>query len=90
MPADMLVIGAFAFVIGFLVASGLALYWWRGLWRWLALIPVAVLAFVAIRILVQPEAHNLWPFEILLWCTGCAFALAALFYVRLLKPTGHT
>ena len=75
-------IGAFALVIGFLVASAHAIYNWQGFWRSLALIPVVVMAIVVVRILVQPEAHNLWPFEILLWCTGCAFALAALSLVR--------
>ncbi len=82
MAANILVIGAFALVIGFLVASGRALYKWRGIWRLLALIPVAIVAFVVIRILVEPEAHNLWPFEILLWCVGCALALAALSWAR--------
>jgi hypothetical protein len=82
MAANLLVIGAFAFVIGFVVASAHALYKWQGFWRWLALIPVAVMTIVVLRILVQPEAHNLWPFEILLWCTGCAFALAALSLAR--------
>jgi cytochrome c oxidase assembly factor CtaG len=82
MAADALVIGAFALVIGFLVASSYALYRWRGFWRWLALIPVVVVALVVIRILVQPEAHNLWPLEVLLWCAGCALALAALSGVR--------
>jgi hypothetical protein len=77
-----MVIGALALAIGFLVASFRALYSWRGFWRLLALIPVVVLAVVVIRILVQPEAHNLWPFEILLWCAGCAMALAALFLIR--------
>ena len=82
MPADMLVIGAFALVFCFLVASSRALYRWRGLWRNLALIPVGLVAVVVIRILVQPEAHNLWPVEIILWCGGCALALAALLGVR--------
>jgi 1,4-dihydroxy-2-naphthoate octaprenyltransferase len=82
MAANILVIGALALVIGFLVASGRALYKWQGFWRWLALIPVAIMGFVVIRIVVQPEAHNLWPFEILLWCLSCALALAALAWVR--------
>src|SRR5688500_20217013 len=82
MVADTLVIGAFAFVFGFLVASSCALHRWRGLWRWLALIPLGVLAIVVIRILIRPEAHNLWPFEIMLWSGGCALGLAALCLIR--------
>jgi hypothetical protein len=80
--ANVLVIGALVLVIGFLVASSRAVYAWRGFWRWLALIPVVVVALVGIRILVQPEAHNLWPFELLLWCAGSALALAVLSGVR--------
>ncbi len=87
MPAAMLVLGTFALVFGFLVASSRALYRWRGLWRWLALIPAGVVALVVVRILVQPEAHYLWPIEIMLWCTGCALALAALFGVRRIYGT---
>ena len=80
--SHLFVIGAFALVLGFLVASAYALYWWRGFWRWLAVIPVAVMAFVVVRIVVQPEAHNLWPFEIVLWSGGCLLALAGLSWAR--------
>ncbi|MGE0624201.1 MAG: hypothetical protein AB7I04_05610 [Pseudomonadales bacterium] len=42
---------------------------WRGAWRWAAAVPVAIMAFVVLRIIVDtardPTSHNLWPFEIL-------------------------
>lgn len=44
---------------------------WRGGWRFLAAVPVAVMALVVLRIVVDtarnPTSHNLWPFEILIW-----------------------
>ena len=46
-----------------------ALWKWRGGWRLAAVVPVAVMAFVVGRIVVDtsrdPTSHNLWPFEIL-------------------------
>ena len=48
-----------------------ALWKWRGGWRLAAVVPVAVMAFVVGRIVVDtsrdPTSHNLWPFEIILY-----------------------
>ena len=50
---------------------------WRGRWRTAAAIPIAVMAFVVLRIVFDtsrdPTSHNLWPFEILIW-GGASFA----------------
>jgi len=47
-----------------------ALWKWRGGWRLAAAIPVAVMAFVIGRIIVDtsrdPTSHNLWPLEIIM------------------------
>lgn len=47
-----------------------ALWKWRGGWRLAAAIPVAVMAFVVGRIVIDtsrdPTSHNLWPFEIIM------------------------
>jgi hypothetical protein len=48
----------------------LALRRWDGGWRLAALVPVAIVAFVIARIVVDtagdPTSHNLWPFEVLI------------------------
>lgn len=45
---------------------------WPGGWRKAAVIPGIVVAFVVLRILFDtardPTSHNLWPFEIVIWC----------------------
>lgn len=59
------------FAIGLigLVAPAWALWRWRGLWRGLAAIPAAVMAWAVLNIVVgvarDPTSHNLWPFEVL-------------------------
>lgn len=41
---------------------------WQGGWRVVAMVPLAVIGFVALRIVVgtwwDPTSHNLWPFEV--------------------------
>ncbi|KFN50122.1 hypothetical protein [Arenimonas composti] len=41
---------------------------WRGIWRIAAALPLAALAFVVLRLVVDtfrdPTSHNLWPFEL--------------------------
>ena len=45
---------------------------WRGCWRLAAALPCAGGAFVVLRIIIDtvrdPTSHNLWPFEIVMWC----------------------
>lgn len=47
----------------------LAIRKWRGVWRIAAVAPLALMAFVVLRLIVDtardPTSHNLWPFEIL-------------------------
>ncbi|MEO9080350.1 MAG: hypothetical protein ABI268_13705 [Rhodanobacter sp.] len=54
-----------------LVAPAWGLWRWRGNWRWVAAMPMAVMAFVVLRIVVavarDPTSHNLWPVEIVMW-----------------------
>lgn len=59
---------------------------WQGGWRIAALVPVAVLAFVALRIVVDtardPTSHNLWPFEIIMFGGGALLAIGVLRLAR--------
>jgi hypothetical protein len=59
---------------------------WQGGWRIAALVPVAVLAFVALRIVVDtardPTSHNLWPFEIIMVGGGALLAIGVLRLAR--------
>ena len=40
---------------------------WRGVWRWVASLPLAVLALAVLNIMLNPSSHNLLPFEIIIW-----------------------
>jgi hypothetical protein len=63
---------------------------WRGGWRIAAALPLATLAVVAGRIVVDtardPTSHNLWPFEVLMAGGAGLVFLAAAFLAR--KATG--
>ncbi len=70
-----LFLGGFMLVVAALGIAGLAApIWairrWMGGWRLAAIVPLALLGFVILRIAVDtsadPTSHNLWPFEILL------------------------
>jgi hypothetical protein len=56
---------------GFLAFQVFALVTWRGGWRFVAVLPGLALGLVVARIVIDthrdPTAHNLWPFEILIW-----------------------
>ncbi len=60
----MLGLGVFGFA-----APAWGVWRWRGAWRMAAAVPVAMMAFVVVRLLIgvaqDPTSHNLWPFEIL-------------------------
>jgi hypothetical protein len=71
--ADVAVFGGFMLVmaavgIGAIVMPIRALRRWQGGWRLAALVAVAPIAFVVLRIVFDvahdPTSHNLWPFEI--------------------------
>ncbi len=59
-----------ALVLACIGAPVWALWRWRGAWRLAAAVPVAVMAFVVGRIVVDtsrdPTSHNLWPLEIII------------------------
>jgi len=68
-----------------------ALRKWRGGWRVAAALPLAAMAFVVLRIVVDvardPTSHNLWPFEILMFgAASFAVILVLAFVRRLVTP----
>ena len=80
----------FAFVIIifalFVFLEVFALKRLEGWWRRIALIPaaalVAIIVFIVGGIIYDPTAHNLWPFEILIWSAGGSAFLGLLFLVK--------
>jgi len=77
-----------------LAAPAWGVWRWRGPWRWAAVVPLAVVAFVLLRIIVDtardPTSHNLWPFEILLWGALSCGAMLLLGLARRLSGAGRT
>jgi hypothetical protein len=79
-----------AAVVALLVASIggpiWALWTWRGGWRVAAALPLASMAFVVLRIVVDvardPTSHNLWPFEILMFGAASVATILVLAFVR--------
>ena len=57
----------FAVVLAFAAAVLRTAVRWRGIWRWLATLPLLVLALAVVDIVLNPSSHNLWPFELLIW-----------------------
>lgn len=59
---------------------------WRGGWRTAALVPLAVMGFVVLRIfvgtLMDPTSHNLWPFELAMAGVVSVGAMMALVLAR--------
>ncbi|MGB3747035.1 MAG: hypothetical protein WBG85_10050 [Rhodanobacter sp.] len=76
-----------------LAAPAWGVWRWRGPWRWAAGLPLAVVAFVLLRIVVDtardPTSHNLWPFEILLWGALSCGAMLLLGLARRLSGAGQ-
>jgi hypothetical protein len=68
-------------VLGFL-APAWGLWRWRGGWRVAAMVPLAVMVFVVLRLVtgvaIDPTSHNLWPFELVMWGgLSCVWMLVA-------------
>jgi hypothetical protein len=68
----------------------------RGLLRFLAAMPLAVLltwgVYLVLEIRAHPTSHNLWPFELLLVAAlGCVFSvgLLAVLNMRSTRPMQH-
>lgn len=76
------------------VAPAWCLWRWRGGWRIAAALPVAVMAFVILRIIVDTTrdstSHNLWPFEILQAGAISAALVLLLVIARRLTGAGRT
>jgi hypothetical protein len=62
---------------------------WRGIWRLLAALPLAVLAWMALHFALDvardPTADNLWPLTLLLWAVSSGIFLAVLWLARRLR-----
>lgn len=94
LPVEVRGTGFMLAVLGIAVGGAALPAWavrrWRGGWRIAAALPLAVLAFVAGRIVVDaardPTSHNLWPFEILMAGGAGLVFLAVVFLAR--KATG--
>jgi hypothetical protein len=89
--ADNLIVAGFGLAVVGLFAGSIAgpawaLWKWRGAWRIAGGLPLLAMAFVVLRIIVDtvrdPTSHNLWPFEILMWGTGCVAVVAVLAIVK--------
>jgi hypothetical protein len=85
-----LVSGFMLFMLALLVAGiGIPLWsvWkWRGGWKIAAAVPVAIVAFVVLRIIFDtardPTSHNLWPFEIIIFGAVAVGIIGALKIAR--------
>ena len=80
MPCFM--IGVVALLFGFVAAETAALRHWQGGWRAAALLPLTIVLVVILVIVLDavrdPTSHNLWPFEICIWCGAGLVALGLL------------
>ena len=73
----------------------LAMRRWQGVWRWLAALTMAPIAYDILRIVTglaaDPTSHNLFPLEMILWSAPGLFALCLLWLIRLpLRPRSGT
>ena len=57
----------FAVVLAFAAIVLRTILRWKGVWRWVAILPLVVLAVAVLDIVLNPDSHNLWPFELLIW-----------------------
>lgn len=73
-------LGTLALLAGGVVAPTWGLWKWHGGWRTAAIVPLALVAFVVLRIVVEtsrdPTSHNLWSFEILMRILSSLFLIA--------------
>ncbi len=96
-PGEVVLFAGFmlaVYAVGFLsfALPAWALWKWRGGWRIAAVAPAALMAFVALRIVVDtsrdPTSHNLWPFEILMSGAVAVLAMAVLMVARRIAGVG--
>lgn len=90
-PGDAALFSGFMLTVVALLLAGIALpvvsaWKWRGGWRVAATIPLALMAFVVLRIAIDTArdrtSHNLWPFEILIYGAVAAVIIGALRLAR--------
>lgn len=88
---DLLLYNGFMLLMPALLLAGIgvplwSVWKWRGAWRIAAAVPVAVVAFVGLRIVVDtardPTSHNLWPFEIITYGAIALALIGALWLAR--------
>ncbi len=66
-----------------------ALQHWRGVWRWLAVAPAVLVAWITLGIILSPAAHTLWQIEIILWLVPGMLLLLILRGVLLYRTRSH-
>jgi hypothetical protein len=75
--------------LGGLIVPTYCVWKWSGGWKIAAVVPLAIVAVVVGRILIDtardPTSHNLWPFEILIWCTVSLVGIGALWVARRMR-----
>jgi hypothetical protein len=96
--SDRALVSGFMLSMLALLLAGVALpawasWRWRGGWRLAAALPIAMMAFVVARIVVDttrdPTSHNLWPFEIVMsGAASVASVVVLAFARRLLRVAG--
>lgn len=86
--ANLLMLVVASLALGFIGATGYALWNWASGWRWLAAAPPLYVVAAALKIVIEvradPTAHNLWPFELLVTLVIASVLLGGFFVVRLI------
>ena len=59
--------GIFAVVLTFTAIVLRTIWRWKDAWRWVAVLPLVVLIRAILNIVLDPNSHNLWPFELIVW-----------------------
>ena len=79
---DPFMVGVLLLVLGFVVVVLRMMVRWKGVWRWVASLPLVVFAVAALNIVLHPASHNLLPFELLMWALLGFFVLGIVAAVR--------
>ena len=64
---DPFMFGVFLFILAFVVVVLRTIVRGKGAWRWVAFLPLVVLAVAVVNIVLHPASHNLLPFELIMW-----------------------
>jgi len=64
---ELFMFGIFAVVLAFTAIVLRTILRWKDAWRWVAVLPLVVLALAILNIVLDPNSHNLWPFELIVW-----------------------